>query len=203
MANSCLCLFLVAIVPSDILVHILTWMLVELAEALQGLFSRKWPGNASCDAFLHFNSLIKLSPREIGALPQAPLYLLPQEPLVLEGGRRWSHCLCGSSPRQWSSQMNICFLLLYIPPLNDSHLSFLKHYLVGGALCKQAVFKWSSIKFFSPQGISVSSSLCGENFYLGLQKVLSHSVTALWCFQHQLLALFCLWSTFWSHWWMV
>lgn len=36
---------------------------MELAEVLQGLFSRKPPGNTSCDAFLHFNSLIRAQPK--------------------------------------------------------------------------------------------------------------------------------------------
>lgn len=42
-------------------------------------------------AVMHFCILIhllELSPGETGALPQAPLYLLPQGPLVLEGERR-------------------------------------------------------------------------------------------------------------------
>lgn len=33
---------------------------MDLAEVLKGFFSRKWPGNTSCEAFLHFNSLIRM-----------------------------------------------------------------------------------------------------------------------------------------------
>lgn len=38
-------------------------MHMDLAEVLRQFFSRKEPGNTSCDAFLYFSSLISAQPK--------------------------------------------------------------------------------------------------------------------------------------------
>lgn len=117
---------------------------------------------------------------EAGPLPPASLYLLPQGALGLDGERRRSHCLCGTRPQTGGLVNGVykwifafcyrIFLLQMTPTSLSSDITWF-----GGALCEPAAFKWSSIKFFDPQGISAASSLSGENFSRTARSAFSYS----------------------------
>lgn len=101
--------------------------------------------------------------------------LSPRDPWVW---REWEgNCTAcvGTSPRQWTFPVHICILPPYFSPSNDSLLSFLKDDLVWRVyFTSRPRSNGSSMKFFSPQAISVSAtSVSGGNFYLGLQKAFS------------------------------
>lgn len=53
---------------------------MELAEVLQGWLGRKWPGNTSCDAFLHFNSLIRAQPKKLVHFLKHHFIFFPRDP---------------------------------------------------------------------------------------------------------------------------
>lgn len=169
---------------------------MELAEVLQGLFSRKRPGNTSCDAFLHFNSLIRAQPN--GSWLTSSSTTLSSPPGSLGFGWReeaitlpvWDPAPDRGSCKR-SLQMNICFLLPYFSPSNDSHLSFLRHYLVWGCTMQAGCVQMKQHQVFRSPGY-----FCCFHFLvktsLGLQEVLSHSASEVRCFQHHLLVPLCL-----------
>lgn len=70
--------------------------------------------------------------------------------------------------------MNICSLLPYFSPSNDSHLSFLKHNLALGCTVQAGCVQVKQHQVFQSPGY-----FSGENFYLGFQELLSYSVSAV------------------------
>lgn len=174
---------------------------MELAEVLQGWFSRKWPGNTSCDAFLHSDSLIRAQPKKLVHFLMHHFIFSPRDPWFQRerGGDHtaWVGAAIDNGVYKWI--FAFCYRIFHL----QGTLTLFPQTLPDlGCTVQAGCVQVKQHQVFQ-SSVSVVSSLFGEHFYPGVQKVLSHSVSALQCFQHQLLVPLCLWSTFWSHWWTV
>lgn len=139
-----------------------SWCCVDLdahgsGRGFEGFFfSRKWPENTNCDAFLLFNALSRAHPKGSWCTSSSTPLSSPPGTLGFRG-RRWLHRLHGNQPQtmEFLNAYLLCvtifFSFKWLPHL------FPQRWLgLGGALCKQARFRWKQQSVFQSPGLFLS-----------------------------------------------
>lgn len=165
---------------------------MDLAEAWKGLLSRKWPGNTSCDAFLHFSTWVIAQPTGWMLLHflRVPLSS-PLGTLGFRGSKKvivvpaWEAALDSRDTNTKLLFLSPYFLLQMTatsPSSEKTWFGCTRHIQVQEAESQSLGYFWASNTNFSLK------------FLYGIAKEVSHPFSYVSCFHHDLLVQFCLWN---------